>query len=607
MEEKLSLKNFHDLIDPVIVDRGEEYFDNGLVKDLQKVAPGLWLAQVQGTENYEVSIRTNRTVIKDWDCNCPYDYGPVCKHVVAVLCEMADRELTGDAKLNTASEAKQTKKKKKRKTQREQFSEIFKKAGKQDLKSFIQKRLEMDTSLRYSFLAYFADLLEEDLLLKYKRMVRNYIQAASDSYGFIDYDGSFEFADNINNLVEKAKSLLEKGKVTESIAICQAVIDGLAGTLESIDDSNGLAGSQIDQSFEILAEAINLIEAPLMKDELFKYCLKQYPKEKYSNFELDLRFLYLMPALISTGEQEMQFMELIDNAIKQEESDLYSDWKVSILLEQKIEYFRRHGRETEADKVIQSGLAYPDIRKLLVEKLVNSKSYNEAKEVITEGIALAEKLEHSGTVREWMDELLKVAEKEKDKEAIRQLTRQLLLDSDSGYMPYYKKLKAATAREAWEVEVNDLLESIKGPEERGTYTDLFKMADVFVAENYWPRLFKLMQINPQSFNFIMNYASHLPARYGSEMPELLLPGLKNMAEPTGRNKYKALVRNLKKVMKLPGGESAVRQAVSWAAETYTNRPAMLEELGMTFPRFMHSEKTEPLKRNTSKQTSIFND
>lgn len=76
-------KDFEQHISGEILKRGKKYFDQGAVSDLTKEG-GYWLAEVSGTEMYRVSIKGVRSY-KEWDCDCPYDDGPICKHVAAVL------------------------------------------------------------------------------------------------------------------------------------------------------------------------------------------------------------------------------------------------------------------------------------------------------------------------------------------------------------------------------------------------------------------------------------------------------------------------------------------------------------------------------------------
>lgn len=92
---KIPLSEFETVIDPVIVSRGEDYFDSEAVRGLKKLKDGEWVASVEGTEVYKVCISLNGDNVHDYSCSCPYDMGPVCKHVVAVL--FAFREGAGDS------------------------------------------------------------------------------------------------------------------------------------------------------------------------------------------------------------------------------------------------------------------------------------------------------------------------------------------------------------------------------------------------------------------------------------------------------------------------------------------------------------------------------
>ena len=99
----MDLLDFEDHIDPKIVARGLGYFDSESVHDLEKIASGTWQANVKGSENYTVEVRTHRNKVKSWDCTCPYDYGPLCKHVVAVLYTIAEKTPQGN-KMNKAKQ-----------------------------------------------------------------------------------------------------------------------------------------------------------------------------------------------------------------------------------------------------------------------------------------------------------------------------------------------------------------------------------------------------------------------------------------------------------------------------------------------------------------------
>jgi hypothetical protein len=67
-------------------DRGEAYYHDGSV--LEPVRQGRDLrAQCQGSdyEPYQVSATLGKSGIAETSCTCPYDYGGICKHIVALL------------------------------------------------------------------------------------------------------------------------------------------------------------------------------------------------------------------------------------------------------------------------------------------------------------------------------------------------------------------------------------------------------------------------------------------------------------------------------------------------------------------------------------------
>lgn len=79
----IDLEQFEDAIHLLIAERGKEYVDAGHVRMLTETAEG-WTARIEGQESYEVLLK-GHDVIHDWHCTCPFEHGPVCKHVAAAL------------------------------------------------------------------------------------------------------------------------------------------------------------------------------------------------------------------------------------------------------------------------------------------------------------------------------------------------------------------------------------------------------------------------------------------------------------------------------------------------------------------------------------------
>ncbi len=91
---KMTLGNFCDFVPSRIWWRGEEYYSSDAIISIEESLSGEWRAVVEGTYDYNVRIVTDGDEILEWECDCPYDGGDICKHVVAVV--MAIRNIKTD-------------------------------------------------------------------------------------------------------------------------------------------------------------------------------------------------------------------------------------------------------------------------------------------------------------------------------------------------------------------------------------------------------------------------------------------------------------------------------------------------------------------------------
>ena len=80
-------------IDRKILDRGFDYYENDNVDEVENLGNGEFQAVVQGSEEYEVFIKIENGKVAEHTCECPYDWGDICKHEVAVLYYIRDSEI----------------------------------------------------------------------------------------------------------------------------------------------------------------------------------------------------------------------------------------------------------------------------------------------------------------------------------------------------------------------------------------------------------------------------------------------------------------------------------------------------------------------------------
>lgn len=79
----IPIDRFEEELHILIAERGKAYFDAQQVRNLQETGEG-WSAIIEGTEPYHVRLE-GHDVITQWHCTCPFEHGPVCKHIAAAF------------------------------------------------------------------------------------------------------------------------------------------------------------------------------------------------------------------------------------------------------------------------------------------------------------------------------------------------------------------------------------------------------------------------------------------------------------------------------------------------------------------------------------------
>ena len=563
---KMILKNFERHIPSEILERGKNYFNNKHVVFLNENKPGVWLAVVAGTEDYNVTVEIDNDDLENWECDCPFE-GEVCKHVAAVLYAIMENKLQ-------KKEAAEDKKIKKKKVN--DINTIFEKTTKEELQEFIVSQISINRNLKNSFTSHFAEYIGGDSESNYRKLIKNIIHSAEDRYGFVDYRSARQLTLNIVSLLNKAKTLLENRNRMESLMIIKAVIEEAPLLTQHMDDSDGGIRDIIDYAFDILLLIVEKAP-PQLKDNLFHYCINEYPKQKYHDNDFEEGFLIIIPRLISTEEQGDVFLKMIDKQIDVERESLFPEFGISRLLKLKFEFLSSGNRKEEAWELIEANKQYSELRKILVDEKINNKDFIKAVELCFEGIKIAEGKGHPGTVAEWKIKLLSIYEQTNNIIELRKITENLFFEHYYE-MKYYKKLKSTYPPEEWNGVSESIIEKVKNKNMTGSYSDANILAKIFVEENYKERLLNLMQINASYINFIDEYAKYLTSDYPDKILSFYEEGIKVLAKNTGRNFYNEIAGYLKKMKKINGGEEKVNAIITNFQTLYKNRKAMIEIL-----------------------------
>ncbi|MDP2907024.1 MAG: SWIM zinc finger family protein [Nanoarchaeota archaeon] len=79
----IKVEDLHTIFSSTILQRGEEYFEEGNVQSIELLSPSEITSVVQGSEDYNVSVSIGNAGDVECECSCPCDFN--CKHAAALL------------------------------------------------------------------------------------------------------------------------------------------------------------------------------------------------------------------------------------------------------------------------------------------------------------------------------------------------------------------------------------------------------------------------------------------------------------------------------------------------------------------------------------------
>lgn len=573
----MELTSFENNIGNKILERGKAYYEDRHVESLEKVEKGIWSATVIGSDDYFVEIElSKRGEVIHYQCDCPYD-GDLCKHVVAVMYAVRDEQtIMLDAKAKAL----------KRKKTKLSFQELLNKITTDELKAFILHYSKKSNAFKSDFEFFFA---EKDENFDIEKQARDQIRKTIRTYSkhqFIDYRSSGKLARELEKILMQGQYYLSKNNVLDGSLFCMAYIQEVMPVITYADDSNGSLGGAIDSGIRLLTDIA--VQAPtVLKEKIATYLNKELQQDlyfDYGNIGEDMTDLYAQLCLDISRIDD--FLGFADVAIDKARLDRY-DYRSSFFTELKASILQKANRTDEAQQLMEQQIHLPKVRKILVEKAIENERFEEAKKLLAEGIRLAEEARHPGTVRDWEETLLRIAETENDITMVRFFAEKFAFGRPFS-SSYYRQWKNAYASEEWADVIKNKIDSIRekvtregkdSPWKKEDYWLLYELGPIYVEEQMFDLLFSLIK-RQTDLGTILHYHEYLYNLYPGELMKLYEPLLDQHAESSNdRNAYRRFLKIVLTIYKdMPSGREALNtQMLRWKT-VYKYRPAMMDEL-----------------------------
>ncbi|NQV02321.1 MAG: SWIM zinc finger family protein, partial [Bacteroidia bacterium] len=481
----IPLDQFEQVIDEVILKRGLTYYRKGLVEGPQELSPGLFEAIVEGNELYRVTVTINKGVVTRHTCTCPYDMGPVCKHVVALLFALQEEELDlPKQKEKTALKRSGKPKKKGRKTVAEQVDEVIKELSPDAVLEFIREECLNEPAFRRRFLGRFSYQLKKESKAMYAQQIRGILQSAKGQHGFIEWNRVGQVGRAIYDLLNTAEKHLKQGRLQTAMWIACAVLEEMTKALQFADDSDGDIGGGINGALDIMGEIVKGTPSEPIRKALFDYTVNAFQKELFEGWDWHTGMMILAADLMR-GKQEAE------NLLQLMETMSYSEYASEVVEELMLEVLKKSGREAEAETFLADHLNNPRIRELAIRESLNTGDLIRAGTLAREGINLDEKSK-PGLADTWKDYLLQIALKQGDRNAVIHWARYLFWQSNRGHTRYYEILQSQIDTTEWPAYVDQLMAEM---ENHNQWRNHQLLEWICIREARWEKLLTLITSN----------------------------------------------------------------------------------------------------------------
>lgn len=562
----MKLSDFEYIADHEIVKRGKAYFNQQAVINLEEVEDDKWQAEVIGSNTYTVLVEVYEDEIVDSECDCPYDWGVVCKHEIAVFFEL--KRLKSDSSYSRTP----------RQTPMKVTQDILQHLSMKELKQFILEYAKGDRKFRHDFIQEFREIGDSFIEAKTyaKNEIHYAISLADAEIGYLDYNACQAFGSSLSPLLEKLEEYINLGKEAQSVAIAQALIEEIHVIATEADDSSGQLGYMIDQGMETLRHIASSSTDESLKADLFKYVQRERQKSVYRGWELDGQWWIILTQLADIPDRVEEALQSLDLQLgyDQHVKDYSARYRFEQLSRLKLHIYQEYFPE-KAEKFMQDSVHLPSFRKELIEKCIALQQWKEAIRLAKEGIEQDAANEFEGLVIEWRVYLTRIYRGKGDlKKCFQELK---ILFDDSYKFEYYEELKASCSPEQWPSERIIIITKLeKSAKENRWQTGLTTLCKIYKEEQMWQPLWTVIQQSGK-LSLLQEYEKKLLPLYQAEIVVFYMQHIRKTAEYTGRQYYQEIASHLSHMLHLHAFEQ-VEHLIDELLNKYRNRRAMKEEL-----------------------------
>lgn len=559
---------WHTLFRQHILDRGIEYYEDGHVVDFNYSDDEI-IAQVDGTDVYDVQIMLDGEEVIDMYCSCPYATdGRNCKHMAAVLFQFEEVLAGEDAEIEDSSLIEDFYQRHQR--EKEEVTELISKIPEDKVRELLVGFVLADEGLKHRLKMQYEFKMNSKLMLELRTEIDHIIYRHSRG-GYVDWYNASEFTSELSCFLHtKVMLLIEKNCLKQAFELTNLVFHCI-GNID-MDDSDGGSSFVANSCYECWKQIIE------KSDEIYRSEMKSLFETHRDGYVIDIYEEYMEEILFeffATEEMITEKIKNLDNFInKRSGSDCGKIYSVHYGYEnpilKRIEYMKKLNYTAEQIKEYkQVNRRFFVIRELEISEAIKNNDYDTAIKVLLE--SKERDADNTEQLEKYSDKLIEIYHKlGKTEEYIEELIR--YVTSFWQYdLTYVKMLKACIVNpDQWSKLVDDIVM-------KSRYEDF--VCQLLYEEKRYNELMSKIEQSSNKVSLLEAYDKILRKTMPERVIKIYSAYLKQAAEMANeRKKYKYLMPYLKKISKCDGGKAVAEDiAATWRRE-YKRRTAMMDEL-----------------------------
>ena len=550
------IQRFLDRVEPRILARGRDYYYDERVDEIDWDGSQV-TAEVYGSDvdPYKVEIGfIEGGGVAWWFCDCPYDQGDVCKHIVAVLLALQEE-----------AEEKPLEKGK------EKFSlrSLVEGAEKEQLTALILEHCQEDKHFQSQVLSELEDTGDRELL-SLRELIQDSIH--SNSYrGYIDERGCDNICGDLDNALDKAHRRIDRGQYECALDITLFVLLTGVKLAGEADSSSGYLSMTIGTALETVGSIANaLAKSGGERTKCVQKLLDTAERSEFRGWDHWCYYLLQQGAVLADLKNEGEFYAVLDRLSDR----LWEEFKDSPYCgyadEDKITRYHviHSARGAEAAHAyLEQNLDVDELRMILVREEMENEDYANAERLCRER-ADAERTERWSRPSRWQYQLYEIYKGWGQREQQIDQAKKLALLGDSNFYQTAKELLIADGR--WDREYPRFLSELKTARSPHEYMEILS------KENETALLIEQVRLHPET---VFHYGGILAPQYGEEVYGLCTAAILEEAKQAGDRRAYQRVCGL--IQSLAGfdGVTEARMLIGQLRQAYPRRPALLDELG----------------------------